>query len=93
MGYRFFILALTFLFGITGLNAKGDLKSQDNGLLKKEIALMTSQTLSHGRVIKIKVDGLVCSFCAYGLETRVSELHFVETNSFGGDGVMVDLER
>ena len=48
---------------------------------------------SDNRLVKLKVDGLVCSFCAYGAEKKLSDLTFIDTDSFGGNGVFVDLKQ
>ena len=93
MRCRLFILGVLFFFGSIGIAAQSDLADSQKAALQKKRALMTDSVPTRERVVKIKVDGLVCSFCAYGLEKRISELHFVETNSFGGDGVLVDLKN
>ncbi len=38
----------------------------------------------------VQVDGIVCSFCAYGAEKALSKLDCVDSSKFG-DGVLVDL--
>jgi len=39
------------------------------------------------------VDGLVCSFCAYGTEKNLSKVGFIDKSYFGGDGVLVEVEK
>lgn len=39
----------------------------------------------------VQVNGIVCSFCAYGAEKALSKLDCVDSSKFG-DGVLVDIE-
>ncbi|OUR97130.1 hypothetical protein A9Q84_12440 [Halobacteriovorax marinus] len=41
--------------------------------------------------VKIRVSGIVCSFCAYGVERNLSELDFLDKTKFGDDGVLIDI--
>ena len=41
--------------------------------------------------IKVKVSGVVCSFCAYGVERNLSKLSFLDKEKFGEDGVLIDI--
>ena len=41
----------------------------------------------------VSVDGLVCSFCAYGAEKNISKVDFIDRDHFGGDGVSVDIQK
>ncbi len=43
-----------------------------------------------GQVV-IQVNGIVCSFCAYGAEKALSKLDCVDRSKFG-DGVLVDID-
>ena len=36
----------------------------------------------------IQVNGIVCSFCAYGTEKNLRRLTFLDKSQFGDDGVM-----
>ena len=38
----------------------------------------------------VQVNGIVCSFCAYGTEKNLSKLDFLDKSRFG-DGVLVDI--
>ena len=42
--------------------------------------------------LRIEVSGVVCSFCAYGLEKTLSRLPNVNGEYFG-DGVLIDLKK
>ena len=46
--------------------------------------------LDENRVV-IQVNGVVCSFCAYGAEKALSELDSLDKAQFG-DGVLIDIE-
>ena len=39
----------------------------------------------------IQVNGIVCSFCAYGAEKNLSKLTFLDQSQFGNDGVLIDI--
>lgn len=39
----------------------------------------------------IQVNGVVCSFCAYGAEKALSELDCLDKTAFG-DGVLIDID-
>ena len=39
----------------------------------------------------VQVNGVVCSFCAYGAEKELSKLSFLDKTQFGNDGVLVDI--
>lgn len=41
----------------------------------------------------VEVKGVVCSFCAYGTEKNLGRLEIVDQEYFGGDGVLLDLEK
>ncbi|NQY74813.1 MAG: heavy-metal-associated domain-containing protein [Candidatus Margulisbacteria bacterium] len=75
------ILILTCI-GLLGLHEI----SGEEQVINKALIPSTNQ-------IVLKVDGVVCSFCAYGLEKSISTLPFVEKSLFGGDGVFVDVEK
>ncbi len=40
----------------------------------------------------IQVNGIVCSFCAYGTEKNLSKLTFLDKSKFGDDGVLIDIK-
>ncbi len=39
----------------------------------------------------IQVNGIVCSFCAYGTEKNLRKLTFLDKSQFGDDGVLIDI--
>jgi len=39
----------------------------------------------------VQVNGVVCSFCAFGVEKNLSKLDFLDKSQFGKDGVMIDI--
>ena len=39
----------------------------------------------------VQVNGIVCSFCAYGTEKNLSKLSFLDKSQFGDDGVLIDI--
>ncbi|PCI54461.1 MAG: hypothetical protein COB36_09850 [Alphaproteobacteria bacterium] len=39
----------------------------------------------------VQVNGIVCSFCAYGTEKNLRKLDFLDSTQFGNDGVLVDI--
>ncbi len=41
----------------------------------------------------VEVKGVVCSFCAYGTEKNLARLDFVDQKYFGGDGVLLNLDK
>jgi len=47
-------------------------------MLKALLILLLIVDLSLGKDILLKVDGLACAFCAWGLEKRLKELKGVE---------------
>ena len=46
---------------------------------------------SSNRDLKIQINGIVCSFCAHGLEKALSKLSSLDVNRYG-NGVLVDIE-
>ena len=42
--------------------------------------------------LAIQVNGIVCSFCAYGTEKNLARLDFLDKTQFGKDGVLVDIK-
>ena len=38
----------------------------------------------------LQVDGIVCSFCANGMENNLSKLKFIDSSRFG-DGILIDI--
>jgi len=54
----------------------------------------TSQEIVVGKPEKLvaEVKGIVCSFCAYGLEKNLSKLKNVNKNIYG-DGILVDIKK
>lgn len=51
----------------------------------EEIAVEPNQAV-------VQVNGIVCSFCAYGTEKNLSKLNFLDKSKFGDDGVLIDIE-
>ena len=41
--------------------------------------------------VVLQVNGVVCSFCAYGAEKNLGKLEFLNDSLFGGDGVHMDI--
>jgi len=41
--------------------------------------------------VKIRVKGVVCSFCAYGTEKNLANLNFLDKSQYGDNGVLVDI--
>ncbi len=41
--------------------------------------------------VVLQVNGVVCSFCAYGAEKKLGKLDFLNHSLFGGDGVYMDI--
>jgi hypothetical protein len=41
----------------------------------------------------VQVEGVVCSFCAYGTEKNLTRLEFVDPKFFGGDDVLLNLKK
>ncbi len=39
----------------------------------------------------VQVNGIVCSFCAYGAEKNLAKLSFLDASQFGNDGVLIDI--
>ena len=40
----------------------------------------------------VQVNGIVCSFCAYGAEKNLSRLPFLDESQFGDNGVLIDIQ-
>jgi len=40
----------------------------------------------------VEIKGMVCSFCAYGIEKNMARLSFTDTTLYGGDGILMDLK-
>jgi len=40
----------------------------------------------------VQVNGIVCSFCAYGAEKNLAKLSFLDDSQFGDDGVLIDIQ-
>jgi hypothetical protein len=43
--------------------------------------------------VVVQVNGMVCSFCAYGVEKSLSKMEMLDHSQFGGDGVHVDIDN
>ena len=90
-------LLLTVTVALPALEAKStanqDQKNQMQGHQLEGSKIALSEVPTGNPIINGKVDGMVCSFCAYGIENKLSNLPFVETTAFGGDGVKVDLKN
>ena len=67
---------------------KHDHKSHDH----KEVLVKEKNTKEAPHQIRVKVDGIVCSFCAYGAEKNLSKLSFADKSYYGKDGVFVDIK-
>jgi hypothetical protein len=78
------VVILSVTLGSTALEAKHKNGHQDHQL--------KSEQYHERRTLKVRVDGIVCSFCAYGLEKNLSKLPFVKTKEFGGDGILVNVK-
>jgi len=52
----------------------------------------TAEILAEPNQAVVQVNGIVCSFCAYGTEKNLSKLRFLNDAQFGGDGVLVDIQ-
>ena len=48
------------------------------------------QVVVQPRQCIVQVKGVVCSFCAYGVEKNLTKLKFLDTSQFG-DGVLMDI--
>jgi copper chaperone CopZ len=59
-----------------------------SGLAKREKAPVVLP-----KEVKIKVKGVVCSFCAYGVEKSLSQLTFIDKNKFSSKGVFIDIKK
>ena len=46
--------------------------------------------LSSDRLV-VQVKGIVCSFCAHGVEKNLSRLNFLDKTQFGDNGVLIDI--
>jgi len=58
---------------------------------ERAAARTDSEPIAPDRV-RIDVNGLVCSFCAHGIERSLSKLEALDTTQFGGDGVLVEID-
>ena len=56
------------------------------------IADITEQPASSDYLV-IQVNGIVCSFCAYGTEKNLRRLDFLDRTQYGDDGVLVDINE
>lgn len=43
-------------------------------------------------ILLLEVNGIVCNFCAFGIERDLKKFAAVDHNHFGGDGVLVDVD-
>ena len=68
------VAALGVAFGFPG-TAEGQQVPEEKP--PKQEVLMPSEVLA-GASIRLKVDGMVCPFCAYGLEVRLKEIASVD---------------
>lgn len=51
----------------------------------------TDEILVEPNQAVVQVNGIVCSFCAYGTEKNLSKLDFLDKSQFGDDGVLIDI--
>ncbi|SQH75695.1 conserved exported protein of unknown function [Shewanella benthica] len=47
--------------------------------------------LNNSNHLTIQVKGIVCSFCAFGVEKNLSKLPFLDKTQFGQNGVLIDI--
>lgn len=52
---------------------------------------ITGEILVEPHQAIVQVNGIVCSFCAYGAEKNLSKLNFLDKSQFGDDGVLIDI--
>ena len=53
---------------------------------------LTDEILVEPNQAIVQVNGIVCSFCAYGTEKNLSKLGFLDKLQFGDDGVLIDIQ-
>ncbi|MPY22666.1 heavy-metal-associated domain-containing protein [Shewanella psychropiezotolerans] len=54
------------------------------------LAQASTETINLDR-LTIQVKGIVCSFCAFGVEKNLSKLPFLDKTQFGQNGVLIDI--
>ena len=81
-----FFLLLAFSFNGGSLNA-GPLNEETLNTEKNNypVDVQVNQAV-------VQVNGIVCSFCAYGAEKNLSKLEFLDKTQFGDNGVLVDIQ-
>ena len=52
----------------------------------------TAEIVVEPNQVIVQVNGIVCSFCAYGTEKNLSKLPFLDDSQFGDDGVLMDIQ-
>jgi len=52
----------------------------------------TAEIVAEPNQAVIQVNGIVCSFCAYGTEKNLSKLSFLDDSQFGDNGVLIDIQ-
>ena len=60
------------------------------GLLGINAAQAVTESNNSDR-LTIQVKGIVCSFCAFGVEKNLSKLPFLDKTLFGQNGVLIDI--
>ena len=70
---------------------RADSVEQERVDLHAEIPVERKQISIEENEVGVDVLGIVCSFCAYGVEKKMSRLDFVDTNRFS-DGVFTDIK-
>lgn len=60
------------------------------GLLGINAAQAVAES-NKGDRLTIQVKGIVCSFCAFGVEKNLSKLPFLDKTQFGQNGVLIDI--
>ncbi|BAJ03204.1 heavy-metal-associated domain-containing protein [Shewanella violacea] len=62
-----------------------------SGLLVINAAAQVSAESDQISRLTIKVRGIVCSFCAFGVEKNLSRLPFLDKTQFGQNGVLINI--
>ena len=52
----------------------------------------TAEIVAEPNQAIVQVNGIVCSFCAYGTEKNLAKLSFLDDSRFGDDGVLIDIQ-
>lgn len=52
----------------------------------------TTEIVAEPNQAIVQVNGIVCSFCAYGAEKNLAKLSFLDDSQFGDNGVLIDIQ-